>query len=259
MKADGSGAGARLNVEVDPLVEVTLQLRNLQQVLAEGESLEMVLGRLAETVRSSIDDVWAVSVTVVSPEGARTVTATHESVVAIDAGQYEAGEGPCLEAARGRRPVRASVQEARQTWPAFAGAAAAAGFNSYLSVPLILDEQGPVVGALNLYGRGRGLFDPVDEALLRLFTAAASAAIVNARRGIQAVEMVEQLRTALASRAEIDQAKGVLMAVHGVDAEEAFELLVQRSQHVNVKLREVARSLLADVRLARPQPDDAAP
>ncbi len=46
------------------------------------------------------------------------------------------------------------------------------------------------------------------------------------------------------SRAVIDQAKGVLMAVHRCTADEAFRMLVERSQHENVKLRDVARTLL---------------
>lgn len=53
-----------------------------------------------------------------------------------------------------------------------------------------------------------------------------------------------QLQAALGSRSEIDQAKGVLRAVHGCSADEAFAMLVQRSQHDNVKLHIVAAQLL---------------
>jgi len=58
----------------------------------------------------------------------------------------------------------------------------------------------------------------------------------------------DQLRTALTSRAEIEQAKGVLMAVHGCDEDEAFAMLVQQSQADNIKLRKVALSLLDRLR-----------
>lgn len=47
------------------------------------------------------------------------------------------------------------------------------------------------------------------------------------------------------SRAQIEQAKGVLMAAYNVSAERAFETLVWRSQEANLKLREVARRFLA--------------
>jgi AmiR/NasT family two-component response regulator len=61
------------------------------------------------------------------------------------------------------------------------------------------------------------------------------------------VSAPHKLETALVSRAVIDQAKGVLMAVHTCSADEAFKMLVQRSQHENIKLRDVARNLLDSV------------
>jgi AmiR/NasT family two-component response regulator len=57
-------------------------------------------------------------------------------------------------------------------------------------------------------------------------------------------EEVEGLRRALASRAVIEQAKGIVMATAGCDADEAFRILVQQSQHQNRKLREVAAELV---------------
>lgn len=55
----------------------------------------------------------------------------------------------------------------------------------------------------------------------------------------------EQLREALDSRAIIDQAKGILMALRQISAEEAFALLVEQSQRENVKVREVAVRFIA--------------
>jgi hypothetical protein len=48
------------------------------------------------------------------------------------------------------------------------------------------------------------------------------------------------------TRASIEQAKGVLMAIYGVDAQAAFDLLKWRSQQSNVKLRPLAEQILAD-------------
>ncbi|MGH3366860.1 MAG: ANTAR domain-containing protein [Nocardioidaceae bacterium] len=52
--------------------------------------------------------------------------------------------------------------------------------------------------------------------------------------------MTDQLRDALASRAVIDQAIGILMAQHNCSADEAFGILRRTSQHQNRKLREIA-------------------
>ena len=45
----------------------------------------------------------------------------------------------------------------------------------------------------------------------------------------------------------IDQAKGILMAAYGIDADRAFEILKWRSQATQTKLRTVATRLLEAV------------
>ncbi len=47
-----------------------------------------------------------------------------------------------------------------------------------------------------------------------------------------------------ASRARIEQAKGVLMATYGISEERAFDILVWRSQESNLKLRDLAARFL---------------
>jgi ANTAR domain len=51
---------------------------------------------------------------------------------------------------------------------------------------------------------------------------------------------VEQLRTAMASRAPIEQAKGILMLLTGCGDQVAFDLLAHMSSHTHRKVREVA-------------------
>ncbi|MGK8488681.1 PAS and ANTAR domain-containing protein [Nocardia asiatica] len=50
-----------------------------------------------------------------------------------------------------------------------------------------------------------------------------------------------------AARAVIEQAKGALMLVYGIGAEQAFRVLSWRSQETNVKLRALAARLVADL------------
>jgi hypothetical protein len=56
----------------------------------------------------------------------------------------------------------------------------------------------------------------------------------------------EAVREIAERRSVIDQAKGMLMFVYGVDADAAFGLLRWQSQHHNVKLRLVADQMLKD-------------
>ncbi|HJP79005.1 MAG TPA: ANTAR domain-containing protein [Pseudonocardiaceae bacterium] len=55
---------------------------------------------------------------------------------------------------------------------------------------------------------------------------------------------LEGMRRAMASRAVIEQAVGLLAGVYSVDPETAFEHLVRLSQHHNVKLRGMAAVLI---------------
>jgi GAF domain-containing protein len=223
-------------------------LEVLRDALTGEEPLDDALQRLAETAAKAIPDADAVTVSVVTLQQPRTAAATDHLLVDVDEKQYSADRGPCLQAARTLEPVRAVVGEHRDEWPEFEAAAAEHNIRAYLSVPVILPAtdrtRAEHVGSLNIYSHTAEAFDPFDEGLMRLFTTAASATISSAQRWQRSREHIQQLERALVSRAVIDQAKGILMAVHKCTPEEAFSMLVERSQHENVKLRDVAKNLL---------------
>ena len=69
--------------------------------------------------------------------------------------------------------------------------------------------------------------------------------LIIAARDLEAMaEEIDQLREALTSRAAIDQAKGILMARYGVDADDAFRRLVKMSNDSNVRVADVAKALV---------------
>ena len=55
---------------------------------------------------------------------------------------------------------------------------------------------------------------------------------------------VHQLQQALLSRDVIGQAKGILMERQRITADEAFDVLRKASQHLNVKLRNLAEHVV---------------
>ncbi len=57
--------------------------------------------------------------------------------------------------------------------------------------------------------------------------------------------ITENLPELVEARAVIEQAKGALMVVYGIDVDRAFDVLIWRSQDLNVKLRVVADELVA--------------
>lgn len=230
---------------------VTTALETLRGESAAAEDLKVVLLRLARTGVVALPDADAISVTRLDEHHPATIVVTDSGVEPIDAAQNAAGRGPCLQASSTRRPVRAAVghHEGDDPWPEFTEAARTAGIRAYLSVPLLVGGQDSVelVGSFNVYSGRPDAFDPFDEKLLELLSTAASAAITNARRWGRSRQTVEQLQAALGSRSEIDQAKGVLMGMHGIDAEQAFGKLVEMSQRTNTKLYDVAREVLRTV------------
>jgi len=65
--------------------------------------------------------------------------------------------------------------------------------------------------------------------------------------GLEALlEENRQLREALASRATIERAKGLLMARHGCPEQEAFRMLADAARRQQRKVRFVAQDLLAE-------------
>lgn len=54
------------------------------------------------------------------------------------------------------------------------------------------------------------------------------------------------MRNAMASRAVIEQAKGIIIRDHRCNAEDAFDILREASSGMHRKLRDVAQSMVAD-------------
>jgi hypothetical protein len=83
---------------------------------------------------------------------------TDHRTLRVDSEQYEAGEGPCLHAARTRSIVLVDAVDAVDSWPRFAAAAAEEGIRSFLAAPLFTPEH--TLGSLNLYGRNHSTCSP---------------------------------------------------------------------------------------------------
>jgi AmiR/NasT family two-component response regulator len=69
-------------------------------------------------------------------------------------------------------------------------------------------------------------------------------AIGNAEAAARTAEDLSHLRTAMMSRAYIEQAKGILMERHKIKEDDAFTMLTRASQRTNTKLRDVAQELV---------------
>ncbi|WP_035303370.1 GAF and ANTAR domain-containing protein [Actinokineospora inagensis] len=234
--------------ESEDLGVLASQLVRLTEDLLAAGSLVDVLERVVQTTKDVVGPVDLVSVTLRSPDGSFHTPVLTDLVAAdLDLLQYEFGEGCCVECARPDGPAAAHSSDlgTDTRWPRFGPAAAERGFHSLASVALLPEVRAPrLSGALNAYSRERGGFDPSDRDALMLLATHASLALA-ASEGVTREQLrIEQLRAALDTRDVIGQAKGILMARRGIDADEAFDTLRRTSQNINVKLRDLAKTLV---------------
>ena len=221
-------------------------LAELSALALGGDALVEQLQRLVEVCTSTISGISVAGVTLMEDGKPDTVAVTDDKVLAVDRRQYGEGRGPCLDAIRLRQVVRADNDGDSTPWPSFAEEARAVGCLSFLAAPILIGDDS--VGSLNLYGLERDAFDRLDERPVALFAGQAGPIVANDRAVGRLRAVGEQLEQAMASRAVIEQAKGVVMAQHGVDADAAFAVLRQLSQRRNEKLRAVAQRVIAGAR-----------
>jgi len=218
------------------------------------KSLDETLGQIAALACDTIPDIDEVSVTLVDREKAKTVVFTGELAVHLDERQYKNGVGPCLDAALTGETVVVDVTD-ESLYPDFARSAQRAGVTHSMSIGLPVPNR--VVGALNIYASTPHPRSEETLALAQAFASYAGAAVANAALYNHNAELADQRRTAMQSRSVIEQAKGILMARHGYDADDAFKSLSKTSQDSNRKLRDIAQTIIDSRRPTRRVGDSA--
>lgn len=174
-------------------------------------------------------------------EGKIVTTAfSHPQVVELDAMQFEAGEGPCLDAVSGGGTFYAEDLADDPRWPTFGRAATAAGIRSLIALQLSVSRP----SALNLYARLPAAFGALDRAKGVIFATLAGIALGTAEERATEDQRFDNLQEALRSREMIGQAQGILMERERITAGQAFDVLRRASQHLNRKLRDVAENVV---------------
>jgi GAF domain-containing protein len=207
-----------------------------------GDPPSMVLERVAQMSKDTIPGVDEASVTLMKNGKARTVAFTGPLAVHLDERQYEDGFGPCLDAAVSGGTIAIPDMAAETTYKNFAAAAGRQGVTHTLSIGLPIGTS--TIGGMNLYGLQGDPFDESATEIAQTFAGYAAIAVAHAAALADAVEEVAGLRTAMQTRAVIEQAKGILMRDQRCTADEAFKALTQASNHSNRKLRDIAHSIV---------------
>jgi GAF domain-containing protein len=180
----------------------------------------------------------------------RLVAVTSEQARELELFQLQADEGPCVDCFVTGQPVSiANLHTEAKRWPRFVPTALDAGFASVHAVPM--RAAGLVLGALGLFGAHPRVLSDADLLVGQTLAHIACVAILQERAPTPSTVM-PQLRSALARRVVVEQAKGFLRESLDVSVEEAFQLLRTYSRTHRRHLTEVARRLVTESE-SRPQ------
>ncbi|MDQ1636284.1 MAG: hypothetical protein QOJ32_3093 [Frankiaceae bacterium] len=213
------------------------RLAALARQMGAESHLDAVWDRVVQACVTQIDGADHAGITLLTGDSVSTPAASDELVRIIDRHQYATGEGPCLTAAIDHEAVvRVADLTLDTRWPKFSAAVVGLGVRSMLAFQLYTDSD--TIGGLNIYARTPDAFS--DDSVHTGTLLAAHAAVA-----VAAASHSEHLRTALASRDTIGQAKGILMERYKITADQAFDLLIAASQQTHRKLKDIASDLAA--------------
>jgi GAF domain-containing protein len=219
----------------------------LAKIMLGEQPLSATLERVAQLAKQTIPGAAEVSVTLMSDGHVASMAFTGPLAVQLDERQYEAGFGPCMDAATSGTTVTIEDTSASDAYPDFGRAAARRGIRHTMSIGLPVARQ--TIGALNIYATDQTPFDEASHQLATAFASYAAVALANAGVYATTATLAANLQRALESRATIDQAKGMLMARHRLSAEAAFDMLSKKSQSENRKLRDIANEMVGEYQL----------
>ncbi|MDX6317467.1 MAG: hypothetical protein QOD35_867 [Nocardioidaceae bacterium] len=226
----------------DPL-DPTGTLAELSAILTSAQTLEKVLEDIVALAKNRIPGADEVSVTLIDNGRPSTVASTGDLATSMDERQYEAGWGPCLNAANSGQILIVEDMSTETRWPEFRDRGKEIGVASSMSTSMPTQQH--LGGALNAYAGTPHSFDESSRTMARAFAGHAALALAHAYRYNQATRQAESLREAMRSRAVIEQAKGIVMAARQCSDDGAFDVLVRLSQTRNVKLREIAAQIVS--------------
>jgi hypothetical protein len=225
----------------DSLSEFAFSFAQTAKALFTAGDVSATLTSVVELAVTTIEGCDYAGIFLIEGDRVTTPVHTNPIVVEIDRAQHTTGEGPCLDAIAHRLIFYADDLGRDLRWLRFAPEATKAGVRSVLALPLSADAQ---LGALNLYARYPVAFGVVDRARATILVSLASLALSVAHSHEDDERRAANLHAALTSRESIGQALGILMERERITANQAFDVLRRASQHLNVKLREVAKNLI---------------
>jgi GAF domain-containing protein len=234
--AEGPGT-----IDKESFSEFAASFSETAQILFSAGTVIDTLTGVVDLAVATIEGCDFAGIFLIDDDVVTTPVHTDPIVVEVDALQQQTGEGPCLDAIAQRAVFYSDDLETELRWTHFASQATRIGIRSVLALPLTANSQ---LGALNLYARYPGAFAVFDRAKAAILASLAGLALSVAHSHEDEERRADNLQAALVSREIIGEAMGILMERERITAEQAFDVLRRASQHLNIKLREVAQNLV---------------
>jgi hypothetical protein len=224
----------------DAAAPLAQQMQRVAERLHGQDGLDATLQVMVSSALQVIPGVEHAGLTLLSqgrvdaPLGLRY--ATSNLARGIEGAQYEAEDGPSVEAACRRTTIGVVDSCAEERWPAFTAQACAWGVRSVLCLPLDARDRDEDRYSLNVYSGRVAAFEGYAQEVAQLFS-------MHAHLAVRHAAQTDQLHAAIASRDVIGQAKGILMQRYKITADQAFSVLKHASAETHTKLRDVAERL----------------
>jgi GAF domain-containing protein len=227
------------------LSDAGLALQELLSMPVYTSDRRTLVRRIAEVCASALGVNVSVSITLGEPVEPTDLGFDDAFALTIDGLQITADEGPCQTAWQRRQTVVSPDLQQDDRWPKLARLVKAFGVTSALAVPIAIGDE--TIGAVNIYSSTPERFDAAAVQVAELLAGGVAAVIHETQQVDELRATKRQLEEALRSRAVIDQAKGIIMNRHSCSAEEAFSHLVHESNTRNLKVRQLAADIVAEV------------
>ncbi|MGO4596829.1 ANTAR domain-containing protein [Terrabacter sp. 2RAF25] len=219
---------------------ITDVFRQMSALIYAGADSGSIHQALVDAAARLVEGCTRASLLVRTRDRFVTAASTDDIARRIDQIEIEIGEGPCVDAILEEAYQHdADLTDGTTPWPRFAERIVAeTPVRSAIGYRLFLD--GDKVGALNLFADVPGALTAKSADTGAVIASFASVALM----AIRAREEAATLRQGLSSNREIGKAVGLLMAAHHISGQEAFELLRNTSQELNMKLTHVASQVI---------------
>jgi hypothetical protein len=225
----------------DTTAALTVDFSQTAQALFSAGDVRATLDEVVALAVATIEACECAGIFLVEEDMVTTPVSTDPVVADLNSLQHQTGEGPCLDAIAQGTTVYAVDLGEDPRWPHFGPEATSRGIRCNLALPLLSNGT---LGALSLYSRYPLAFGVIDRARGLLLAGLTTVAFSSALAHEDEERRLTTLNNALATRELIGEAQGILMERERITGDEAFAVLVRASQHLNIKLRDVARKLV---------------